>query len=57
MKIDESHPLIVLRPEGQGIHEKQSDAAEKPVERRSKPQRQLKDYPQSLQTAARALWG
>jgi hypothetical protein len=28
-----------------------------PEAARNAPKRQLKDYPQSLQTAARALWG
>ena len=50
-------PLIVLRSQDREPDEKPVDQANAPVTRQSRAQRQLKDYPQSLQTAARALWG
>jgi hypothetical protein len=50
-------PLIVLRSEDRERDEKPVEQTNGPVARQSRAQRQLKDYPQSLQTAARALWG
>lgn len=57
MNSEERRPATILLRENPNMEEKPAKPAEKPSGRRSLSQGQLKDYPQSLQNAARALWG
>jgi len=54
---EEPRSATILMEERRDMDEKPAKSAEKSSGRQALNQRQLKDYPQSLQTAARALWG
>lgn len=57
MKIDNRRPASLLDMSRKEDEERKAPAADALIQRRSLSPRPLKDYPQSLQTAARALWG
>lgn len=57
MNSHEPHPVKTLPRAGRTADEPPARAPETPGGRPTLTQRQLKDYPQSLQNAARALWG